>query len=170
MKVTLNEKDAPLYKKLFVSAHDIDYARACASHVLKKGWHYQPWEKRGSIYFQQSVYMTAMVVSYARAFNRSDGMSRLPTDLVSYSAADKQLHNQLLRPRREVYAHSDGESYSVEPWHLAKEVFTDIVSQPTLMLNATETERFLAMTGPLLTAIWGRIEQMRLRGNRSPTL
>lgn len=71
MEVHLNDRDARLYSKLFVSRMDIEFARYCASVLLKKGWHFQPWERRGTVYQQQAVFTTALVTAYGRAFTDS---------------------------------------------------------------------------------------------------
>jgi len=71
MEVQLNDHDAKLYGKLFVSRNDIGFAQYCASVLLKKGWHSQWWERRGTVYQQQAVYTSALVTAYGRAFTKS---------------------------------------------------------------------------------------------------
>lgn len=159
MLIVLNDRDKQLYTKLFVSSNDIGYARQCASLLKKKGWHHRPWDRRGSIYFQQSVFTTALVVAYARVFKRSRGMANFPERLLGYTAAERQLHKQLLTLRDEVYAHSDGSSYSIRPWRSGS-VSTDIVGSPMLMLSVEETDRFLAMTGRVQIAIQRRLKEL----------
>jgi hypothetical protein len=83
--LSLDEREKKQYEKWFVACRDIRLARQCAEVLLKKGWHYHPWEKRGSIYFQQSVYVTAVVVSYARAFTLSKGWPRLRLSWLDYN-------------------------------------------------------------------------------------
>jgi hypothetical protein len=127
--------------------------------LKKKGWHHRPWDRRGSIYFQQSASTTALVVAYARVFKKSRGMTNFPERLLGYSAAEKQLHKQLITLRDEVYAHSDGSSYSIRPWRMGSSS-TDIVTSPMLMLSAEETDTFLAMTGQVQVAIQRRLKEL----------
>jgi hypothetical protein len=152
MLISLNERDKQLYDKLYVARLDIAFARQCAETILKKGWHYKPWEKRGSIYFQQSAFMTALVVSYARAFTPSTGWRRLPKGLPGYNREEDALHKRLLALRNSVYAHSASESYSVRPWRSGS-FSTDIVGQPFLMLSRDDTMLFVNMTQKAISAI-----------------
>lgn len=159
MLLALNDRDKRLYTKLFVSGQDIGYARQCAVLLRKKGWHHRPWERRGSIYFQQSAFTTALVVAYARVFKESRGMTNFPERLLGYTAAEKQLHKRLITLRDEVYAHSDGSSYSVRPWR-SMFLSTDIVGTPMLMLSAEEIDVFLTMTERVQTAIQRRMKEL----------
>lgn len=89
MEVQLNNRDA----RLFVSRNDIGFARYCASVLLKKGWHSQWWERRGTVYQQQAVYTTALVTAYGRAFTKSRGWSKLPSELLAiYHENELALH------------------------------------------------------------------------------
>jgi hypothetical protein len=60
LEIQLPDDDAKLYSRLYVSSLDLDLAKYSVNIILKKGWHYQPWEKRGTIYLQQSVFMSAL--------------------------------------------------------------------------------------------------------------
>ena len=139
MEFALNEKDKQLCDKLYVSGRDIAFAQQCAALILKKSWHCKPWERRGSVYFQQSVYVTALVVSYGRAFTKSKGWPQLTEGRLGYSRAEKKLHKKLLELRNKVYAHSDSEKYSIRPWRSGS-FSTDIVSEPGLF-NANYLKR-----------------------------
>jgi hypothetical protein len=63
MLLNLSDEDNKLYSKLYISASDIGYAQRCAAYLLMNKWHHKPWEKRGGIYFRQSAFTTALVVS-----------------------------------------------------------------------------------------------------------
>ncbi len=152
MELALSERDRRLCGKLYVSGRDIVFAQQCAELILKKGWHYKPWEKRGSVYFQQSVYVTALVVSYARAFTKSKSWPRLTKEPLGYSLAEKGLHKNLIELRNKVYAHSDSEKYSIRTWRSGS-FSTDIVSEPFMMISPDEAKRFLRMTKKALSAI-----------------
>lgn len=62
---TAGEKKQRVYERLLVAAENFGFARQYAQHLLKKRWHSARWEHRGSIYMQQSAFVTALVVSYA---------------------------------------------------------------------------------------------------------
>jgi hypothetical protein len=159
--VPLSAADKNLYSKLFVSRRDIALARYCASVILKKGWHGQEWERRGTVYQQQAVFTTALVTAYARPFTRSKGRKRwpdLPKDLVAaYSGPEKALHYRLIRLRHTVYAHSASASYSIRPWR-SGDFSTDIVGQPVMRLALEEATLFQEMSGRLLKSISTKME------------
>lgn len=112
-EVQINEDDQKLYGRLLVSHDDIAFAQYCAGVLLKKGWHNQPWERRGTAYEQQAAYTTALVTAYGRPFTRSKGWPALPESLITYNHQEKKLHHQIMKLRHTVYAHSDSTSYSV---------------------------------------------------------
>ncbi len=146
MEVPLSAADRNLYSKLFVSSSDIAFARYCASVILKKGWHGRAWERRGTVYQQQAVFTTALVTAYARPFTQSKGWPELPQDLIAaYSGQEEALHNQLIRLRHTVYAHSDSASYSIRPWR-SGDFSTDIVGAPVMRLTLEEATLFQAMS------------------------
>jgi hypothetical protein len=137
------------------------------AHPEKK-WHYQPWEKRGSIYFQQSVYTTALVISYGRPFTRGAGWPALPKRLQAYTEAERKLHERLLRLRNKIYAHSDSDSYSIIPY-INRSFTTDIVKVPTLKLDADETNQFIEMTEKIMASIEERMQQLRSESEAATT-
>lgn len=158
MHVPLTDKEGRQYSKLFVSRRDIHFARSCAFFILKKGWHSKPWERRGTIYFQQSVYISALITAYGRVFTRSVGWPNFPSKLLAiYSDEEKNLHKSLLALRHEVHAHSDSSSYSIRPWR-SGDLSTDIVGAPILMMAAGDLELFLSMTDKLTAAINDRLQ------------
>jgi hypothetical protein len=153
MLVKLNALAEKVYSKLYVSSSDIRFARYCASVLLKKGWHAQPWERRGTIYQQQAVFTTALVTAYARPFTSSKGWPKLPSNnLIAYSVPEQILHKQLLRLRHTVYAHSASASYSIQPWRSGN-FSTDIVGAPVLRITSADANLFMAMTSKLLASI-----------------
>ena len=159
----INEKNKELYSRLFVSRSDIHFARQCASHILKKGWHSNPWERRGTIYFQQSVYTTALIVSYARPFTKSAGWPSFPTRLLQYTEAERNLHKKLLKLRHKIYAHSDSENYSIRPQRsgLFSSFTSHLLREPFLKISKDEAVQFLEMTAKGIASISDRMEQLR---------
>jgi hypothetical protein len=139
------EEKKRLYGRLFVSAQDLGFARQYARHLLKKGWHSAPYERRGTIYMQQSAFTTALVVSYARPFTTSHGWPKFPSEFISHDAAQAHLHEHFIGLRHQVYAHSDSSRYSVRPFRISAEVLTDIVGIPFLLVTKDECEMLISM-------------------------
>lgn len=167
MELRLSEDDAKLYSKLYVSSSDISFARYCASVLLKKGWHAQPWERRGTIYQQQAAFTSALVTAYARPFTTSKGWPKLPSDMESsFDDREKALHEQLMELRHTVYAHSDSKSYSIRPWRSA-DFSTDIVGAPVLRITADDAKLFMSMSAKLLALIGERMESLRAATERA---
>ena len=159
MKIKLEEQDAKLYSRLHVSSLDLDFARYCLGVLLKKGWHYQAWEKRGTIYQQQSAFTSALVMAYARPFKTSKGWPRLPSELVDFDSEESALHQHLMTLRDTVYAHSDSEQYTVEPWR-TKEFSTDILTAPWPRITAEEAALLKRMISKLQVAIVRRMREI----------
>ncbi len=114
MELRLNENDQKLHDRLVVSSDDIVLARYCAGVLLKKGWHIEPWERRGTVYEQQAAFTSALVIAYGRPFTRSNGWPALPSDLIPYDDREGALHRQIMKLRHQVYAHSDRTRYLVQ--------------------------------------------------------
>jgi hypothetical protein len=152
MKVPFVEANAKLYNRLYVSRSDIDFARYCAGVLLKKGWHVQPWEKRGTIYQQQTAFTSALVTAYARPFTKSKGWPSFPEELIPYDLAELELHKQLMKMRHKVFAHSDSESYSIKTFKIENDV-AHLLTQPTLRLTAKEVKLFQSMTSKLIFSL-----------------
>jgi hypothetical protein len=159
MLVHLSPADEKLYSKLAVSGFDIGFARYCASVILKKGWHDEPWKRRGTIYQQQAAFTTALVTAYGRPFTQSKGWPSFPLKLIAYNAQEEALHKRLIQLRHTVYAHSDSASYSIRPWR-SGEFSTDIVGAPALRITAAEAKLFMRMTSKLLASINLRMEAL----------
>lgn len=150
-----------LYERIFVAAEDIGLARQYAKHLLKNGWHSAPWERRGSIYMQQSAFVTALVVSYARAFTKSYGWPYLPDEVLPEKQGSRILHGQLIGLRNEVYAHSDSKHHKIQPWRLDSEALTDIRGAPVLRFTKDECERIIELIDEILGRLMPRIISMR---------
>jgi hypothetical protein len=157
----MNAADEKLYSKLYVSSSDIAFARYCVRVILKKGWHTQPWERRGTIYQQQAAFTTAFITAYARPFTKSHGWPSLPKELTAvYSDQEAALHKQLIKLRHTVYAHSDSAGYSIRPL-LIGDFPTDIVGAPVLRITLEEATVFQAMSSKLLASIDIRMKKLR---------
>jgi len=159
MEIILPDDDAKLYSRLHVSSLDLDFAQYCAGVILRKGWHYQPWEKRGTIYLQQSAFMSALVVAYTRPFKKSRHWPNFPPDLREFDGEENTLHDHMIELRDTVYAHSDSNNYSVTPWRSGK-FSTDIVGAPAFRISAEEAALLNQMIDKLQLAIRRRMNQI----------
>lgn len=144
LEFQLSEGDDKLYSKLYVSRRDIAFSQYCAGVLLKKGWHAQPWERRGTIYNQQAAFTSALITAYARPFTRSRGWPTIPPDLIDHTDQEATLHRWLIKMRHTVYAHSDSANYSIRRWRSGG-FETDIEHVPTLRVSAEDVALFQVM-------------------------
>jgi hypothetical protein len=107
------------------------------------------------VYFQQSAFVTALIVSYARPFVIGRAKHHFPKRLIPYDADQFRLHNDFLDRRNKVYAHSDSDNWYIQPWR-SGDFETTIVSQPWLIVSEAEIDQFLSMTEALLKSIGAR--------------
>lgn len=115
-KLTFCEEDTKLYGRLDIAVRDLHEAREFGAFILKKGWKAKPWS-RGTIYLQQSAFVTSMVISYGRAFTESRGWGYLSRSLMeSFTNEEASLHEKTISDRKQLYAHSDSVHYPVSPW------------------------------------------------------
>lgn len=157
MLIDLPKAEKAMFDKLTVSCMDIGFAKKCAEYLLKKGWHSHEWQRRGSVYFQQSVYTASLIVSYTRPFTRTRGLPNIPAEWLDFSPDDQRLHVALKSRRDTVYAHSDGDSYSFRPWKLGD--FATILEQrPSHIISRDDAELFVSMTARLLKTLIARRE------------
>lgn len=115
LQIIKTDRITKLYKRLYISREDFAFAAQFGSYILKKGWHFYPWEKRGTICLQQSAFTSSLIVFYSRPFTRSKGLPDFPLELLKYNNSEKKLHNKMIKLRHTVYAHSDDISYIVKP-------------------------------------------------------
>lgn len=159
MKIKLADQDAKLYSRLYVSGLDLAFAGYCVGVLLKKGWHYQAWERRGTIYQQQSAFTSALVMAYGRPFKKSNGWPPFPSELKDFSLEENALHEWMMKLRDTIYAHSDSEHYNVEPWR-TEEFSTDILTAPWPRMTAEEAALLWRMIRKLQAAIQRRMREI----------
>ncbi|MGE8482997.1 MAG: hypothetical protein ACN6Q5_10455 [Pseudomonas sp.] len=155
------EERQRLYERLFVAAEDLGLARQYAQHLLKKGWHSAPWERRGSIYMQQSAFVTALVVSYARAFTKSYGWPKFPESFLPEDQGATALHKRLIALRHEVYAHSDSKHHKVQPWRIGSKVLTDLRGAPFWRFTKDECGLITELIDGILKRVSPKLAVMR---------
>jgi len=159
--VSNNGKKKSLYERLYISANDFNMAKQYAEHLLKKGWYSAPYERRGSIYMQQSAFTTSLIVSYARPFTNSKGWPPFPDEFINYSEKEDQLHKKLISLRHQVYAHSDSNKYSIQPYKIDEDVLTDIVGEPFRMLSSDECKLVVKMISDIQSSLYPRLRKLR---------
>ncbi|SRR5258708_6678297 len=109
-------QDLQLYALLHVAEEDLRQASFFAAHILKKGWHYEPWEKRWTVYMQQVAFTTALATAYSRPFTESRGWPKFPMRLLAeFDSEQRKLHKRILQLRSLIYAHSDVNSRAIRP-------------------------------------------------------
>lgn len=150
-----------LYERLYVAAVDLGLARQYAQHLLTMGWHSAPYERRGSIYMQQSAFVTALVVSYARPFTQSRGWPKLPLDPLYHDQSYLGLHDRLISLRHECYAHSDSKHFKVQPWRIDSQTLTDVYGAPFRRLSKEECEQLLVMIDDVLARLSPMLDMMQ---------
>lgn len=152
MDIKLDEQDTALYSRLHVSELDLGFAGYCLRVLLKNGWHHKPWERRGTIYLQQSAFTSALVTAYARPFTTSKGWPPFPLELMNFDVEETALHKRMLELRHSIYAHSDSRHYKVVPVR-AEGFSSDILSAPWLLITAQEGALLQKMIMKLQAAI-----------------
>ena len=137
----MDEAQRRLYQRWTVWQSDLGQARYFACHLLKKGWHYDPWDRRirSSTYLQQAAFTTALVAAYCRPFVETRSGSVFPVSQVGFNVEERALHGRLRGLRNAVYAHTDVELHRVQPLRIG-DFATAIVSQPILKLSKRELD------------------------------
>lgn len=159
VKQDFTERDRSLYQRLYVAQDDLRQAAYFAEYLLKKGWHFQPWEKRWTTYMQQSAFTTALVVAYARPFTESRGWPKLPKRLVTYTAEQKMLHQRVLALRNEVYAHTDVAKRQVRPVAILGKP-SAIEALPPMRFTKNEIATLSGMISATYNAIDARLAEL----------
>lgn len=134
MLIQLSSADEKLYKKLFTSCRDLEFAQYCLAVITKRGWHHAEFQKRGTVYLQQAAYTSALFVSYGRAFTQSRGWGELPPDVRCFSRTEAACHKRMMHARNSVFAHTDSSEYTIQPWS-SGDFTTDIVGAPILRMS-----------------------------------
>jgi hypothetical protein len=105
------------YLRLWTSRTDLEKAREFAKHILKKRLHQGHVRTKGA-YFQSEAFATALIVSYARAFNEPKNWETKLLSFVNATEEQLELHKLILKARNQLFAHSDLRNYKVTPGRL----------------------------------------------------
>lgn len=149
------------FSRLFASKHDFSQAIFCAHHLLKKGWHNKPWERRGTIYAQQTAFVTNLIVAYARPFTKGNGWGFFPRKLVKFSKKQQDMHEHILQLRHQIFAHSDSSQFSFRPIQMG-ELRTTIEGVPFAVLSADEIKCIIEMLECLIRVTVNRLNELHL--------
>jgi hypothetical protein len=147
-----------LYKKLVVSQDDFGQAKYFIGYILKKGWHFSPWDSaiRYPTYLKQAAFTTAFVTAYARPFTGTRSSPALSLKIAKYGISEKRLHDEILELRNTVYAHSDIEKQDVRP--LVFMGFASAVQkQPVMKFSKLNAELVLRMVESLSEHVRARL-------------
>ncbi|WP_421993991.1 hypothetical protein [Roseococcus sp.] len=156
------EEDRKLFNRLAVARRDFEIVLRCAHIIRKEGWHHSQYDrmKRPVAYFHQTVYMTSLVVTYARPFTKSEGWPDFPGRMLRiYDAEERQLHATLLSWRDEIYAHSDSKHLDV--WMVASaNIKLEGVIGPDLRFMPEQLTKFVAMVEKLDKTLLHRTDEL----------
>ena len=95
--------DAQFLWKMFYAGECFRQARGAAKHILDT-----KLELESPLFYPL---VTAVYVLYAKPFTRADGVGKLSDEIIP--AEYRELHGQMLDHRHQVYAHRDGDGFSV---------------------------------------------------------
>ncbi|MBM9615293.1 hypothetical protein JWJ90_13495 [Desulfobulbus rhabdoformis] len=157
----ITQSEQRLYQRLIVWRQDFRDANYFANFLLRKGWHFDPWDKkiRWTTYMQQAAYTTALITSYCRPFIATRSGAILPRNLRPYDAVERELHNKMRSLRNTVYAHSDVELREVREFSV-NGYATAIERVPSLKLTRGETELTLSMIEKTSKAIDSKLQDL----------
>mgnify|MGYP000414201960 CR=1 FL=1 len=153
-----------LYERLVVFQDDLRQAAFYAGHLLKKNWHFDPWDSkiRWTTYMQQAAFTTALVTAYGRPFAGANGFPTMSMKLAPYDSHQLVLHHKLRNLRNNVYAHSDVALHRVRPVAINGRAMA-VVHQPSLRLTKAEVETVLEMTRLAIQAIDAKLQNFITR-------
>lgn len=154
-KPSLNKRQ---FERLFASLYDFGQANFCARYLLTKGWH-RKWERQGTIYAQQTAFVTNLVVAYARPFVKSQGWPTFPEKLTNFDAKQSDLHKRLLQMRHQIIAHSDSKNFSFEPVKFDN-IITTTECVPSYVLSSDDTALVIRMTDDLIITTNKKLDGM----------
>ena len=101
------------HKRLYLAHTDFSFCEYWTEYLLKNRLHSYEWERKWTVYYRQTAFVTALVVAYCRPFNGRGPIS----DKFCKSFTSKQLdiHRKIKRLRNSIFAHSDSEEFGVTP-------------------------------------------------------
>lgn len=150
-----------MYERLYSARMDLGQAMKFADFLLKKGWHFAPYERRGTIYCQQAAFVTAFIIAYGRAFTEARGRPSLRSLRNALTEPEKRFHDTLLSLRNQAYAHSDAAAVHLRTIPMDGGAPLVIEGLPFFRLRKFELEAALFVIAKLLRQI---IEQMQRLG------
>ncbi len=153
-------QDRHLYALLHVAQEDLRQANFFAAHIIKKGWHFEAWERRWTVYMQQAAFTTALATAYSRPFTESRGWPKFPERLLRpFDPEQRKLHKQILSLRNLIYAHSDVGSRFIRAVNL-NGYPTAIEAMPPMRFTCEELTALQVMISILQESIGARKLQL----------
>lgn len=154
MAITRIQAEQKLYQCLTVWQEDFRNASYFANHLLRKGWHFDPWDRkiRWPTYMQQAAFTTALVAAYCRPFTGTRSGATISMKLAHYTKSELELHRKLKTLRNTIYAHSDVELREVRPMSINGSA-SAIESLPSLKLTQVETQLAISMIAKIMKSI-----------------
>lgn len=143
------------YKKLHISLIDLTFVQHHANHLLTNELFRGHEKGNEELYNQQTAFVSALIVAYGRIFTRSEELPKFPMALIQYTIEEQQLHDQWMKLRHKLFAHSDSESF-----HVLVGRSMLIKTIPMYHLKRDEVELALTMVEKLRTSIVKRINEI----------
>jgi len=115
IEIDVDEEEFKLFNRLLLSYNDFKQAHEVASELVENGYYEKYSENRHIVH----ALNLAVIVAYSRPFKVSRGklaLKKLPADILSRFDEDKmKIHNQVLKARDTMMAHSDADANNVVP-------------------------------------------------------
>lgn len=157
------EKMRQQHKRLNICEFDLTLARHHAQHMLKEGMFLYRDKENVDLYYQQAAFVCALVVSYGRVFNSSDGLSLFKKKQAHYDGDENKLHDELIRLRNKLYAHSDGDLFHVRT--IGRGI--NIRRLPQYRIKKDDLELLLTMIEKLSGNVLGRRQKLQEQISKS---
>jgi len=149
--------------RLNIFLFDFRQAFTFAQYILKKRLHYvkNPTAKAKLVHL---AFNTALIISYARPFhksNESDGLPKawLSTDEVTLNEAEDVIHTKVMIMRDQAFAHSDALSHEINGFEyggsqvkLYKSAFDPLTIEDTRLLRQMISKWINRLESPRISA------------------
>lgn len=151
------EKIRQQHKRLNICELDLALARHHTEHMLKQGMILCRDKDNVDFYYQQAAFVCALVVAYGRIFTKSNGQSGFAKSKAKYNKGESKLHDELLKLRHMLYAHSDGSLFHVRT--IGRGI--NIRRVPQYLIRKDDLELLLTMIEKLSNLIIARRWQLQ---------
>jgi len=148
------------FYRLLISYNDFKQAADIAAYILEKNLHNR---KKGESRMLLEALNCAMVVAYCRSFSGNDGSAQpnvpdLPKRFLRTLTSDeRELHEEVIKDRNTVLAHSDSKAWNLRPTRLefeGRKILFPISSDTRAPLTREATERLHQLSRKLREAVF----------------